>query len=186
MASLTQWTWVWVDSGNWWWTGKPGMLRFMGSQRVRHDWTTELNWTECSVITCILTDCVCAFVCVLVVQSCPTLWLRWTLDHQASPSMDFFRQAYWIWLNLFNPGIKSRSPALQVDSLLSEPPEKSFLLVAYTKWSLKLSEPMHCSLVFSLSFTFSLLRFSTGSLLSLIVHAFCKYHFHYKALLREV
>ena len=35
----------WVDSGSWWWTGKPGMLWFMGSQRVRHDWTTELNWT---------------------------------------------------------------------------------------------------------------------------------------------
>ena len=46
MASLTRWTWVWVNSGNWWWTGKPGMLRFMGLQRVRHDWVTELNWTE--------------------------------------------------------------------------------------------------------------------------------------------
>ena len=46
MASLTQWTWVWVDSGSWWWTGRPGMLQFMGSQRVRHDWATELNWTE--------------------------------------------------------------------------------------------------------------------------------------------
>ena len=46
MASLTQWTWVWVDSGSWWWTGRPGVLRFMGSQRVRHDWATELKWTE--------------------------------------------------------------------------------------------------------------------------------------------
>ena len=46
MASPTQWTWVWVNSGSWWWTGRPGMLRFMGSQRVRHDWVTELNWTE--------------------------------------------------------------------------------------------------------------------------------------------
>ena len=44
MASPTQWTWVWVDSGSWWWTGRPGMLRFMGSQRVRPDWITELNW----------------------------------------------------------------------------------------------------------------------------------------------
>ena len=43
MASLTQWTWVWVDSGNWWWTGRLGVLWFMGSQRVRHDWMTELN-----------------------------------------------------------------------------------------------------------------------------------------------
>ena len=46
MASLTQWTWVWVDSCNWWWTGRPGVLQFMGSQRVGHDWVTELNWTE--------------------------------------------------------------------------------------------------------------------------------------------
>ena len=46
MASLTQWTWVWVDSGSWWWTGRPGVLCFMGSQRVRHDWVTELNWDK--------------------------------------------------------------------------------------------------------------------------------------------
>ena len=46
MASLTQWTWVWVDSGTQWWTGRPGVLRFMGLQRVRHDWVTELSWTE--------------------------------------------------------------------------------------------------------------------------------------------
>ena len=44
MASLTRWTWVWVNSGSWWRTGRPGVLRFMGSQRVRHDWVTELNW----------------------------------------------------------------------------------------------------------------------------------------------
>ena len=48
MASLTQWTWVWVDSGSWWWTGRPGVLWFMGSQSVRHDWVTELNWTVLS------------------------------------------------------------------------------------------------------------------------------------------
>ena len=45
MTSLTWWTWVWVNSGNWWWTGRPGVLRFMGSQRVGHNWVTELNWT---------------------------------------------------------------------------------------------------------------------------------------------
>ena len=44
MASLTQWMWVWVNSGSWWWTGRPGVLQFMGSQRVGHDWVTELNW----------------------------------------------------------------------------------------------------------------------------------------------
>ena len=43
MASLTQWTWVWVNSRSWWWTGRPGVLWFMGSQRIRHNWVTELN-----------------------------------------------------------------------------------------------------------------------------------------------
>ena len=46
MASPTWWTWfVWVDSGRWWWTGRPGVLRFVGWQRVGHDWVTELNWS---------------------------------------------------------------------------------------------------------------------------------------------
>jgi len=45
MASLTRWMWVSVNSGSWWWTGSPGMLRFMGPQRVGHDWVTKLNWT---------------------------------------------------------------------------------------------------------------------------------------------
>ena len=43
MASLTRWTWVWVSSGSWWWTGRPGVPQSMGSQRVRHDWVTELT-----------------------------------------------------------------------------------------------------------------------------------------------
>ena len=46
MASLTQWTWVWVNFRSWWWTGRPGVLQSVGSQRVRHDWVTEMNWTE--------------------------------------------------------------------------------------------------------------------------------------------
>ena len=44
MASLTQWTWVWVNSGSWWGKGKPSVLQHMGLQRVRHDWAAELNW----------------------------------------------------------------------------------------------------------------------------------------------
>ena len=47
MASATQWTWVWVNSGSPWWTGKLGVLQSIGSQRVRHDWATELDW--CSI-----------------------------------------------------------------------------------------------------------------------------------------
>ena len=44
MASPIRWTWVWVNSGSWWWTGRPGVLRFMGSQRLGRDWVTEQNW----------------------------------------------------------------------------------------------------------------------------------------------
>ena len=44
MASPTLWAWIWVNSRSWWWTGRPGVLRFMRSQRVGHDWATELNW----------------------------------------------------------------------------------------------------------------------------------------------
>ena len=54
---LTRWTWVWVNSGSWWCTGRPGMLRFMGSQRVRYDWATELNWTESSSAFLLLSKC---------------------------------------------------------------------------------------------------------------------------------
>ena len=50
MASLTQWTWVWVNSGSWWWIGRPGVLWSMGSQRVGHNWVTELNWTELNTV----------------------------------------------------------------------------------------------------------------------------------------
>ena len=44
VASPTQGTWVWISSKSWWWTGNPGKLQSMGSQRVTHDWMTELNW----------------------------------------------------------------------------------------------------------------------------------------------
>ena len=50
MASPTQWIWVWVNSGSWWWTGRPGVLQSMGSQRVGHNWVTALNWTEVWIV----------------------------------------------------------------------------------------------------------------------------------------
>ena len=49
MPSLTWWTWVWVSSGSWWWTGKSGVLQSMGSQRVGHDWATEMKWTMLAI-----------------------------------------------------------------------------------------------------------------------------------------
>ena len=56
MASLTWWTWVWVNSGSWWWTGRPGVLWFMGLQRVESDWATELKWCNLS----------CFFACITI------------------------------------------------------------------------------------------------------------------------
>ena len=85
---------------SWWWAGKPGMLQSMKLQRVRHDWATELNWSNFGA--------------------------PWTLAHQAPLSMEFSRQKYCSGLlhlspwDLSNPGIKQCSPALQADSLLSQ------------------------------------------------------------------
>ena len=102
MASLTRWRWVWVNSGSWWWTGRPGVLQFMGSQRVGYNWATELNWTDSPLN--LLQYCFC---------SMPSLWLRdmwdpssvirvrapsphwkaksYLLDHQGSPSILFWK-----------------------------------------------------------------------------------------------
>ena len=55
MASLTQWTWLWVNSRSWWWTGRPVVLWFMGLQRVGHGWATELNWII--LLSCFLSSC---------------------------------------------------------------------------------------------------------------------------------
>ena len=66
IASQTQWTWIWVDSGSWWWTVKPGILRFMGLQRVRHHWATELNGTEYTHTHNHTYEC---------------LWSRWNLNN---------------------------------------------------------------------------------------------------------
>ena len=51
MALPTRWTWVWVNSGSWWWTGRPGVLQLMGSQRIGHDWATEPNRTELHIVS---------------------------------------------------------------------------------------------------------------------------------------
>ena len=53
MAPLTRWTWVWESSGSWWWTGKPGVLRSMGSQRVGHEWVTELILVQILNFQCV-------------------------------------------------------------------------------------------------------------------------------------
>ena len=104
MASQTQWTWVWVGSRSWWWTGRPSVLQSMGSQRVGHDWVTELNWC-------------CRFSHVWLFAT------PQTVAHQVSQSMEFSRQEYWSGLpfpppkDLPNPGIELATTALQEDSL---------------------------------------------------------------------
>ena len=62
MTSLTQWTWVWASSGSWRWTEKPGILQSMGSQRVRNDWATELNWISQFILSLPSPFCIHEFV----------------------------------------------------------------------------------------------------------------------------
>ena len=82
MASETQWTWVWVNSGSWWWTRRPGMLQSVGSQRVGHDWATELNWTELN-------------------------WIK-TIRKASSPDMLwFYKWSHRSW-ETWNPGVHQR------------------------------------------------------------------------------
>ena len=75
MASLTRWTCVWVNSGSWWWTGRPGVLRSMGSQRVGHDWVTELNWTELIVSLSYITPSAPWYVIVCFIRARITFYL---------------------------------------------------------------------------------------------------------------
>ena len=85
MASPTQWTWIWVNSGSWGWTGSPGMLQSIGSQRVGHDWATELNWTEIKERKG-------------KVSHSSHVWFfatPWTVALQALLFMGFSRQEYW-------------------------------------------------------------------------------------------
>jgi len=89
-GSSTPWTWVWVDSRSWWWTGRPGVLHFMGSQKVGHDWATELNWTETWLTYTKASKCVyqlCGLQCAvwysLVVHKTllfVSLWIMWNIS----------------------------------------------------------------------------------------------------------
>ena len=83
MVSPTQWTWVWASFRSWWWTGKPGMLQFLGSQRVGHDWATALTWTDYNMWV---------LSCFSHVQLCADLR---TVAYLLS--MGFSGQEYWSW-----------------------------------------------------------------------------------------
>ena len=115
---------VFWNSGSWWWTRRPGVLQYMGSQRVRHDWATELNWTR-------------FFKEVLVTQCVILFATPWTVAHQAPLSLGFSRQEYWSGMSFPfpadfpNPGIEPESPALQANSLPSKLPGKPYIKIKY-------------------------------------------------------
>ena len=87
MASLTQWTWVWVNSGSWWWTGKPGVLQSMGSQRVGHNWVTELNWILHISALSVVTSHFSFLIWLIWSFSRKGLWGRW-LGHEGEALMN--------------------------------------------------------------------------------------------------
>ena len=88
IASPTQRIWVWASPGSWWWTGKPGVLLFMGSQRVRY-WGTELNWTELNCVPRIVPD--------MVGNHC-TQQIEKAASHVLKTSYRLFK---WILKNIF-------------------------------------------------------------------------------------
>ena len=109
-SSLTRWMWVWVNSGSWWWTGRPGVLRFIGSQRVGHDWVTELNWTELNW------RLACPFVLsIVVVQSLSPVRLSatpWTLVFPVRHYVLKFPQTHVHWVsNAIQPSLPLSFPS---------------------------------------------------------------------------
>ena len=109
--------WVWVNSGNWWWTGRPGVLQFMGSQS--RTWLSD--WTELDKIVATLVESHMWHQCLCSVVS--DFATSWTLAPEVPLSMGFSRQEYQIGLpfpspvDLPDPGIELASPILQADSL---------------------------------------------------------------------
>ena len=97
MASLTRCTWVWVNSRSWWWTGRPGMLRFMGSQRVRHNWATELT----ELMTYLFNNWKVAPFDLLHLFCLLPNPLPLGTTSQFSASMSFFFPSYIPWNSVF-------------------------------------------------------------------------------------
>ena len=106
-GSLTQWTWVWASSRGWWWTEEPEVLQSMGSQRVRHDWVTEL---KADLNSCVNSRCTAtwfSWMCMHVLSHCH-FWLfmaQWTVACESPLSMAFCRPEYWSGLPFPPPGV---------------------------------------------------------------------------------
>ena len=99
MASLTRWTWVCVNSGSWWWTGRPGVLRFMGSQIVGHDWATELIWSDhCGYES--FARCLCCKY-LLVFSSSFSLWSSEEQKSHDTYFPPFYFQSWWRFWGVF-------------------------------------------------------------------------------------
>ena len=90
MASLTRWMWVSVNSWSWWWTGWSGVLRFMGSQRVGHDWATELNWTEVCVVVMI------NFSLFVRNSTLSSSWTKWRVMVRKLLDIVNWESGYWL------------------------------------------------------------------------------------------
>ena len=150
MASPIQWTWVWASSRGWWWTGKPGVLPSMGSQRV--GMTEQLNWTECHF------GAVGEFLlynhglgACLVAQPYPTLCDPIDCSSPGSSVHRIMQARILVWVAIHLPRGSSwhrdqtRSSALQVDSLLPEPLGKPNNRLVSSLVSVTQSYPMGCS-----------------------------------------
>ena len=124
---MRQQIWIWVNSGSWWWTGRPGMLQSMGSQRVGHNWATELNWYMC-----------------FVAQSCPTLcnpMNRSTSGLPVHQQLPEFTQIYVHWVgNAIQPSHPLLSPLLPIPPSIRVFSNESTLHMTWPKyWSFSLS-----------------------------------------------
>ena len=136
MASLTQWIWVWVNSGSWWWTEKPGVLQSMTSQRVGHNWVTELNWTD--------PRCIHSFCRQdLVVKGFGALAVTWWSPRISGP-LGRLPQNSSISSGLRSHLLGGRSVLARL-LLSSHPPCSVLCCCSSVKLCLTLCNPMSCS-----------------------------------------
>ena len=136
LQSPTRWTWIWVSSGSWWWTGKPGVLTW--GSRVGHDWVTELNWKYWNHIESVLLS-YSGLLSSRGVRDPELSAVKSMYKFIVSPLYPWkWKSLSYVWLyrsgysfpspgDLPNPGTEPRSPSLQADSLPVEPQGKPFV-----------------------------------------------------------